>query len=118
MNDKNYSPKDRIIAHYLFDDPDCVGKDSSGNGYDAITEGEVKPKIEVMAERKAATFSGGKNGSSYLKLPSGLFKNISDRTGITISSWIYLKKKGQMFGNEFLILVKGQMDHTYFYPGT
>lgn len=92
MNDKNYSPKDRIIAHYLFDDPDCVGKDSSGNGYDAITEGEVKPKIEVMAERKAATFSGGKNGSSYLKLPSGLFKNISDRTGITISSWIYLKK--------------------------
>ncbi len=91
-NESNISYNDRIIAHYYFDDPENIGKDSSGSGNDAITEGVTSPIVETVGGRTAVTLAGGKNGTSYLKLPSGLLKDINDNTGITVSTWVYLKK--------------------------
>src|SRR5699024_951149 len=66
--------------------------DFSGNGFDAVAEGQQKPVIEQVDGRHALTFSGGENGTSYLKLPAGLLNGVNDQTGITISTWVYLKK--------------------------
>jgi alpha-L-arabinofuranosidase len=84
--------KDRIITQYTFNEPDYVGKDSSESGNHATAEGVTKPVVETVGGRKAANFAGGKNGTSYIKLPFGLFKEINDHTGITVSTWVYLKK--------------------------
>ncbi|MDQ0233471.1 alpha-L-arabinofuranosidase C-terminal domain-containing protein [Metabacillus malikii] len=91
-NNGNSSFKESVIAHYSFDDSNNVGKDRSGNGYDATAEGITKPVVETVGGRNAVTLAGGQNGTSYLKLPSGIFKNVGDHTGITISSWVYLRK--------------------------
>jgi alpha-L-arabinofuranosidase len=91
-DNENISFKDRIIAHYYFDNPDNVGKDSSGSGKDATTEGITQPIVETVGGRLAVSLAGGKNGTSYMKLPSGLLKDINDHTGITVSTWVYLKK--------------------------
>ncbi|WP_186577226.1 alpha-L-arabinofuranosidase C-terminal domain-containing protein [Aquibacillus kalidii] len=91
-NKADISFKDRIIAHYSFDDPTNVGKDSSENQHHAVTEGITKPSIQSVGGRKAVTLEGGKNGSSYLKLPSGFLEDINDQTGITVSTWVYLRK--------------------------
>ncbi|KAB8139383.1 alpha-L-arabinofuranosidase [Gracilibacillus oryzae] len=98
--------KDKIIAHYYFDDADNVGKDYSDNGNEAIAEGNDKPVIETIAGRKAVTFAGGKNGNSYIRLPSGLLNNVTDHTGITVSSWVYLRK-GENVWERFFDLGKG-----------
>ncbi|WP_088104871.1 alpha-L-arabinofuranosidase C-terminal domain-containing protein [Halalkalibacter urbisdiaboli] len=92
QNKGTISFKDRIIAHYYFDDPDNVGKDSSGGGNDATPEGIIKPLVETVGGRPAVTLAGGKNGTSYLKLPSGFLTDINDLTGITVSTWVYLRK--------------------------
>jgi alpha-L-arabinofuranosidase len=92
QNNGNISFNDRIIAQYKFNDSDHIGKDSSGFGHDATTEGTILPNIETVGGRKAVTLTGGNNGTSYMKLPSGLLKDISDQTGITISTWVYLRK--------------------------
>ncbi|MDQ0257039.1 alpha-L-arabinofuranosidase [Evansella vedderi] len=92
QNKTNISSKDRIIAHYSFDDPDNVGKDISGSGNDATAEGITKPTVETVGGRTAVTLAGGKNGTSYMKLPSGFLKDINDLTGITVSTWVYLRK--------------------------
>jgi hypothetical protein len=34
-----------------------------------IQEGTTKPILETVGGRKAVTFTGGKNGTSYLKSP-------------------------------------------------
>ncbi|SER44751.1 Concanavalin A-like lectin/glucanases superfamily protein [Gracilibacillus ureilyticus] len=91
-NNKGNSFKEKIIAHYSFADHDDVGRDSSANGNNAVTKGKVKPSVQTVSGRKAVTFTGGDNGTSYIQLPSGLLKNVSDHTGITVSSWVYLNK--------------------------
>lgn len=92
QNSRNISFEDRIIAHFSFDNPDNVGKDSTGSSNDAIAEGITKPIVESVGGRTAVTLAGGKNGTSFMKLPSGLLKDINDHTGITVSTWVYLKK--------------------------
>lgn len=92
QNKQSISFNNRIIAHYDFSDPDHIGKDFSGNGFDAVAEGQQKPVIEHVDGRHALTFFGGENGTSYLKLPAGLLNGVNDQTGITISTWVYLKK--------------------------
>ncbi|WP_117170065.1 alpha-L-arabinofuranosidase C-terminal domain-containing protein [Paraliobacillus sediminis] len=84
--------KDQIIAHYAFDDISNIGKDRSGNGNHALAEGEKKPEIENVDGRRALSFTGGDSGTSYLKLPANLLDNVSDQTGVTISTWVYLRK--------------------------
>ncbi|MBM7602842.1 alpha-L-arabinofuranosidase [Metabacillus crassostreae] len=83
---------DRILAHYQFNDSNSVGKDSSSHANDAIAEGTIKPLVETVGGRKAVTLAGGDNGTSYLKLPSGFLESINDSTGITVSTWVYLRK--------------------------
>ncbi len=106
QNIENNSNNDRIIAHYVFEDSYKVGKDISGYGNEATIEGTKKPILETIGGRKAVTFTGGKNGTSYLKLPSELLRDISDHTGITISTWVYLRKATNVwerifdFGND------------------
>ncbi|MBT2755853.1 alpha-L-arabinofuranosidase [Mesobacillus foraminis] len=89
---RNISFEDRIIAQYHFDDPENIGRDSSGHGYDALPEGIALPTVETVGGRSAVTLAGGNSGTSFMKLPSGLLKDISDHTGITVSTWVYLKK--------------------------
>ncbi|OLS33828.1 alpha-L-arabinofuranosidase C-terminal domain-containing protein [Bacillus sp. MRMR6] len=84
--------KDHIITHYKFNEPDHVGKDSSESGHHATPEGTTKPIVETIGGTTAVTLAGGKNGTSYIKLPTGLFKEINDHSGITVSTWVYLKK--------------------------
>ncbi|HLU21013.1 MAG TPA: LamG-like jellyroll fold domain-containing protein, partial [Bacillaceae bacterium] len=88
----NISFKDRLIAHYHFENPDNIGQDSSGNHHDATVEGITIPTIETVGGRSAVSLAGGKNGTSYIKLPSGLLRDINDQTGISVSTWVYLKK--------------------------
>ncbi|WP_046173455.1 alpha-L-arabinofuranosidase C-terminal domain-containing protein [Domibacillus indicus] len=92
QNDGNISFTDRMAARYSFDDPGYVGKDSSGNGRDAAAEGSKKPVIKTVGGRAAVTLAGGKNGTSYVTLPAGLLADINDHTGMTVSSWVYLRK--------------------------
>ncbi|MFC4403378.1 alpha-L-arabinofuranosidase C-terminal domain-containing protein [Gracilibacillus xinjiangensis] len=106
MKDNNHSFTNQIIAHYYFDDPNYVGKDSSNMGNDAVPEGKIKPLVETVGGRNAVTFAGGENGSSYLKLPSNLLQNVSDHTGITVSSWVYLRK-GENVWERFFDFGKG-----------
>lgn len=84
--------KNRLIAHYRFNDAENIGKDLSGLGNDAVLEGTSKPIIESVGGRLAITLAGGENGSSYMKLPAGFLRDINDATGITVSTWVYLKK--------------------------
>ncbi|WP_198510379.1 alpha-L-arabinofuranosidase C-terminal domain-containing protein [Bacillus solitudinis] len=84
--------QNQIVVHYRFNDPDNVGKDHSGNGNKATAEGSTKPVVETVGGRTAVTLAGGQNGTSYMKLPSGFLKDINDLTGITVSTWVYLRK--------------------------
>ncbi|MFS0869318.1 alpha-L-arabinofuranosidase C-terminal domain-containing protein [Paenibacillus xylanilyticus] len=86
------SYQDQIIAHYKFEDASNIGKDYSGQGKDSIAAGESVPSVEKVQGRAAATFAGGANGTSYLQLPADLFQNISDKTGITVATWVNLNK--------------------------
>lgn len=95
------SIKDQLIAHYAFDEGDNIGNDRSGNNNDATPEGKNKPIIEEVGGRKAVTLTGGVSGTSYLSLPAGLLKNVSDQTGITISSWVYLRKGSDVWERIF-----------------
>jgi len=84
--------KNRLIAHYGFNDAENIGKDLSGFGNDATPEGTSKPIIESVGGRLAITLAGGEHGSSFMKLPVGFLKDINDLTGITVSTWVYLRK--------------------------
>ncbi|TYP72350.1 alpha-L-arabinofuranosidase C-terminal domain-containing protein [Paenibacillus methanolicus] len=85
---------EQLIAHYRFDDAGAIGKDSSGFGREAAAEGTNPPVIRTVSGRPAAEFAGGASGTSYLRLPAGLLKGITDATGVTISAWVYLGKGG------------------------
>lgn len=87
----------RLLAHYMFDDKTNVGKDSSGNSFDASSEGNIPVVVENVQGRSAACFAGGKNGSSYLRVPAGIFKEISDQNGITVTAWLNLGKNGSVW---------------------
>ncbi|MGN1155947.1 MAG: alpha-L-arabinofuranosidase C-terminal domain-containing protein [Agathobacter sp.] len=88
MSHKNTIAEKNMIAWYPFDDESNIGKDSSGNGNDAISGGSRVPTIEEVNGRKAAHFFGGEFGSSYLELPKDVLKNVSDNNGLTISAWV------------------------------
>ncbi|MBP3567563.1 MAG: alpha-L-arabinofuranosidase [Lachnospiraceae bacterium] len=78
----------RLIARYLFEDANNIGKDSSGNGNNAVAMGAKVPKVEEICGRKAAHFYGGGYGVSYLELPKDILKDVSDSTGLTVSAWV------------------------------
>ncbi|GMK38564.1 hypothetical protein PCCS19_16180 [Paenibacillus sp. CCS19] len=88
----NHAHSTNLIAHYAFDDAANIGHDRSGSGNDAVASGTKKPTIESIGGRLAVSLSGGKSGSSYLQLPADLLANVSDQTGITVSTWVYLRK--------------------------
>ncbi|WP_169089777.1 alpha-L-arabinofuranosidase C-terminal domain-containing protein [Paenibacillus sp. PL91] len=92
---------DNRIAHYKFANPEHVGEDSSGYGNDGITSGSSKPIIQTVAGRTAVTLAGGKNKTSYVLLPSDLLKEVSDHTGITISTWVYAGKGSSVWERIF-----------------
>lgn len=76
-----------LLARYRFDDAIRVGKDSSGNQNDAIPMGSKPPVISKVNGKYGAKLFGGRS-SSYFKLPSDLLKDVSDLTGITVSTWV------------------------------
>ncbi len=78
----------RLIARYQLNDANNIGKDSSGNGNDAVALGAKAPKVEEICGRMAAHFYGGEYGVSYLELPKDILKNVSDNTGFTVSAWV------------------------------
>lgn len=79
---------ENLIAQYRFDDERNPGADVSGNGHAALACGKKPPHIGIVAGRRAAIFSGGKNGTSYFELPEGILDGVSDETGITVTAWI------------------------------
>ncbi|GAA4078675.1 alpha-L-arabinofuranosidase C-terminal domain-containing protein [Amphibacillus indicireducens] len=91
-NNQDNRLKNTLLAHYKFDDVENVGKDYSDNNKDASPLGDQKPTVETVAGRQAVTLTGGQSGTSYLKLPDNLFEHVSDNTGITVSTWLYLRK--------------------------
>ena len=78
----------RLIAWYQLNDAYNIGKDSSGNGNDAVAMGVRAPKAEEVCGRTAAHFYGGEYGISYLELPKNILKDVSDETGFTVSAWV------------------------------
>lgn len=86
----NTSYSDTIIAQYKFDNIANVGEDTSGKMKHGVALGTSKPLISTIGGRKAATFTGGGNCTSYINLPSDLLKDVNDDTGLTISTWVYL----------------------------
>ena len=100
--------KAKLIAHYAFDDPQNVGKDDSGNGFDAKLKGDKLPAVKSVNGRIAVSFAGGNNGSSYLELPENILKEAGDEDGLTISAWVCGAKANSVwerifdFGNSLL----------------
>ncbi|MDT8719146.1 alpha-L-arabinofuranosidase [Clostridium sp. 19966] len=92
INESNNTIDSKIIAKYGFDDIENAGKDSSLNKNNGIASGEVKPFISMVDGRLAARFTGGKSGTSYIKLPEKVFNKIDDCTGLCICTWVYLEK--------------------------
>ncbi len=93
--------KNQLIAHYTFDEPTNIGQDSSGNGHVGVALGDQKPTISTVQGRTAATFAGGANGSSYLALPSNLLQDVSDNTGLTVSTWVNFGKGANVWERIF-----------------
>ncbi|MFD1956923.1 alpha-L-arabinofuranosidase C-terminal domain-containing protein [Paenibacillus thailandensis] len=81
--------KEHLLGFYKFDNPDEVGLDSSGNGRHGTAAGSVPPTVRNVGGRPAVTLNGGKNGTSYIGLPSDLLRGVSDETGITVAAWVY-----------------------------
>lgn len=78
-----------LTAHYKFDDASNIGKDSSGNGMDAVAMGTSLPTTQTIDGKMAVQLQGGKSGTSYFKLPSNILKDVTDMTGITLSAWVH-----------------------------
>ncbi len=89
MND---NLKNSLIAHYTFEDASLPGKDASGNGMDAQAQGTALPSVKMLDGKQAMEFAGGRNGTSFLKLPDNILDNVSDMGGVTLSAWIYPKQ--------------------------
>lgn len=87
----------KLLVHYDFADADRVGRDVSGNGFDASAGGSSLPQAGIVQKRAAVTFAGGANGTSYLKVPSGVFEEIGDDDGITIAAWVNPGKCGSVW---------------------
>lgn len=98
---RNIIINDSLIAHYKFDNPQHVGQDHSGRGNDGIAAGVAKPAIGTVGGRTAVTLTGGKQGTSYVSLPNDLLKEVSDHTGITISTWLYGGKAANVWERIF-----------------
>jgi len=84
----------RLLALYPFNDEDTLGKDMSGNNNDAIPLGTTPPVISEVCGRKAALLTGGPAGTSYFELPESIIEGIRDNDGLTISTWMYLTRRG------------------------
>ncbi|WP_340401821.1 alpha-L-arabinofuranosidase C-terminal domain-containing protein [Paenibacillus sp. FSL H8-0079] len=93
--------QNQLIAQYTFEDAVQIGKDSSGNGHDSLAKGELPPVISELKGRSAVTLNGGENGTSYLQLPSDLLRDVSDNTGITIATWVFLGKGSNVWERIF-----------------
>ncbi|WP_226000400.1 alpha-L-arabinofuranosidase C-terminal domain-containing protein [Paenibacillus sp. BJ-4] len=93
--------QDQIIARYKFDDAGDVGKDSSGQGNDGVASGTDTPTIANVSGRAALTLAGGPNGTSYIQLPSDLFKDVSDNTGVTVTAWVNFGRFTDMWERVF-----------------
>jgi alpha-L-arabinofuranosidase len=90
-----------LVAQYRFDDSENIGRDSSGKGNNGTTEGVNKPFINTVGGREAVTLSGGKSGTCYIKLPENLLKDVSDNTGLTVSTWVYFGKGSNVWERIF-----------------
>ena len=80
---------DCLTARYTFEDASNLGKDISGNGMDAVAMGTSIPVAEMLDGKMAVKMNGGKNGTSFFKLPENILKDVNDQTGITLSAWVY-----------------------------
>lgn len=109
----NKNVNEKLIARYTFLNESNVGEDSSGNGHDATALGAAKPGIGIVGGRPAVTLPGGKSGTSYLKLPTDLLGEVSDHTGITISTWVYFGKGSNVWERIF-DFGKGQTGPYFF----
>lgn len=105
--------QNQLIAQYKFEDTVQIGKDSSGKGHDGIAKGEIRPVISELKGRTAVTFNGGANGTSYLQLPSNLLQDVSDNTGVTIATWVFLGK-GSNVWERILTLAKARRGRICF----
>ncbi|WP_179031218.1 alpha-L-arabinofuranosidase C-terminal domain-containing protein [Paenibacillus kribbensis] len=93
--------QDQIIARYKFDDAGNVGKDSAGQGNDGVASGTSTPTISNVSGRAALTLVGGPNGTSYIRLPADLFKDVSDNTGVTVTAWVNFGRFTDMWERVF-----------------
>ncbi|MFD1176932.1 alpha-L-arabinofuranosidase C-terminal domain-containing protein [Paenibacillus puldeungensis] len=84
--------REQIIAHYKFDNPENIGKDSSGQNNHGVGAGSLPPEVSLVSGRPAVTFAGGRNGSSFIQLPSDLLAGVNDSTGITVTAWVNFGK--------------------------
>ena len=77
---------DGLRAHYMFDDPDDPGADSSGNNYDGTVIGAV---IEDDSERCEGVLHFSEGGASdtgdVMYMPDGVLHGVGDKT---IAVWI------------------------------
>ncbi|OKP88221.1 alpha-L-arabinofuranosidase C-terminal domain-containing protein [Paenibacillus sp. P32E] len=83
---------EQIIAHYRFEDAENVSHDSSGQDNHGLASGTLPPVVSIVGGRSAVTFAGGRNGSSFIQLPSDLLEGVNDNTGITVAAWVNFGK--------------------------
>lgn len=84
----------KLIAHYKLNDASNIAKDYSGNQMDGTALGTNPPVVKEVGGRMAASFAGGTHGTSYIKLPENLLKDVSDDAGFTMTAWVNLSKGG------------------------
>ena len=89
--------RDTLVAWYPFDGKKEMGTDCSGREHHAKAYGMQPPVLEMVDERMAAVFCGGENGSCFLQLPESVLEEISDETGMTISTWVTGNKTGSVW---------------------
>lgn len=87
----------KLLVNYDFADAAQVGRDVSGNGFHARAEGSVPPRAAEVQGRMAASFAGGANKTSYLRVPAEVFADIGDDNGITIATWVNPGKSGSVW---------------------
>ncbi len=96
-----------LIAHFPMDDPQNIGKNTVNESQPAQVMGEKPPVVRSVNGRKAAMFFGGDYGNSYMELDSNIFKDITDKEGITVCAWV-CPSKGRSTWERIIDFGKGE----------
>ncbi|EKX37041.1 hypothetical protein GUITHDRAFT_116768 [Guillardia theta CCMP2712] len=79
------------LVWYTFDDPNDLGKDSSGNGYNATNHGATHDSAANCKRGQGCVHFSASGAQQYMTMDSRLdLGSIQQTSGITVSFWGYM----------------------------